>query len=395
MPIEKIQRRNNVPFIYARGTHYDVGFDIGTTFRHMIQSYLEAHGPLNKIYLPLWETAEGKKAYESTLEVVKKNFPQYLEEIRGTAEGADVPFHKLFLLHMDEILSCSVENKTSENENGCSTICCNYKDQVFLAHNEDALAETHNHFYFVSAHIIEKEPMGRWKVKEEKFTSLCYAGTLPGFTMSYNHHGLVFSVNVIRAKNMQAGKTPRTILTRALLAASTVQQVEDILKDNGCGIGDGVNINFIFPKGESPKLFYNAEVGPSKGPDAGSLIDIVPIGPGEKLYHCNRYLRLQCKEAEDILFIGSKHREAVMNFVPMPKSCTEALKILADETDKEYPVFRNKGKTQTIATVKDFLLHEVYRAHPPPGKGALQLSIVAKRPILLFGGLGGPPPGPW
>lgn len=63
-----------------------------------------------------------------------------------------------------------------------------------------------------------------------------------------------------------------------------------------------------------------------------------------------RYLRLQCKEAEDILFIGSKHREAVMNFVPMPKSCTEALKILADETDKEYPVFRNKGKTQTIAT---------------------------------------------
>lgn len=28
MPIEKIQRRNNVPFIYARGTHYDVGFDI-------------------------------------------------------------------------------------------------------------------------------------------------------------------------------------------------------------------------------------------------------------------------------------------------------------------------------------------------------------------------------
>lgn len=79
--------------------------------------------------------------------------------------------------------------------------------QEILGHNEDALKETLNNFYIVSAHIISPEPQGKWKVKEEKFTSLCYAGTLPGFTMSYNHHGLVYSVNIIWARNLIAGKT--------------------------------------------------------------------------------------------------------------------------------------------------------------------------------------------
>lgn len=59
----------------------------------------------------------------------------------------------------------------------------------------------------MSAHIISDKPQGRWQVKEEKFTSLCYAGHLPGYTMNYNHHGLVFSINTLSAKNLQTGKT--------------------------------------------------------------------------------------------------------------------------------------------------------------------------------------------
>ena len=76
-----------------------------------------------------------------------------------------------------------------------------------LGHTEDALTETLNHFYLVSAHIISDKPQGRWNVTEEKFTSLCYAGHLPGYTMSYNHHGLVFSINTLCAKNLIPGKT--------------------------------------------------------------------------------------------------------------------------------------------------------------------------------------------
>jgi len=59
----------------------------------------------------------------------------------------------------------------------------------------------------VVAHIISDKPQGKYNVKEEHFMSLCYAGHLPGYTMSQNHHGLVFSINTISAELLRSGKT--------------------------------------------------------------------------------------------------------------------------------------------------------------------------------------------
>lgn len=73
--------------------------------------------------------------------------------------------------------------------------------QEILGHNEDALAETLNHWYLVSAHVVEPG------LKEEKYTSLSYAGFLPGYTMGYNHHGLVYCINTLSAATLRSGKT--------------------------------------------------------------------------------------------------------------------------------------------------------------------------------------------
>jgi hypothetical protein len=117
-------------------------------------------------------------------------------------------FLQLFLLHMDDILPVSVYSRNSVNQPiGCSTICINEPGNEFLAHTEDALAETLNHFYFVSAHIVSDTPQGKYNTYEERFTSLCYAGHLPGYTMNYNHHGLVFSINTLSARHLKSGKT--------------------------------------------------------------------------------------------------------------------------------------------------------------------------------------------
>ena len=75
-----------------------------------------------------------------------------------------------------------------------------------LGHTEDALEDVLNHFYIISAHIIPDGPKGKWKTGEEKFTSLCYAGHLPGYTMGYNHHGFIFSVNTLCANKLLPGK---------------------------------------------------------------------------------------------------------------------------------------------------------------------------------------------
>lgn len=82
-----------------------------------------------------------------------------------------------------------------------------YKNkQQILGHNEDALSETLNHWYLVDAHVIEDG------YREEKFISLSYAGFLPGYTMGYNHHGLIFTINTLSAATLRSGKTRKSIM---------------------------------------------------------------------------------------------------------------------------------------------------------------------------------------
>lgn len=64
----------------------------------MIQDFVNIYSPLNDIYLPLFATDEGRKVYKETLDAVKKQFPQYVREIQGTADGANVPFSKVCVL---------------------------------------------------------------------------------------------------------------------------------------------------------------------------------------------------------------------------------------------------------------------------------------------------------
>lgn len=133
---------------------------------------------------------------------------------------------------MDEIIPNVVDNNNSiDAPIGCSTISVNEPGNVSypaplligfinflhkflqetLGHTEDALSENLNNFYIVSAHIISDTPQGKYKVTEERFTSLCYAGHLPGYTMNYNHHGLVFSINTLSAAKLNSGKTRKTL----------------------------------------------------------------------------------------------------------------------------------------------------------------------------------------
>lgn len=57
----------------------------------MIQEYF-ATVHTTEQFLKFYETEEGKKAYDETLAVVKKNFPQYLQELQGIADGSKVSF---------------------------------------------------------------------------------------------------------------------------------------------------------------------------------------------------------------------------------------------------------------------------------------------------------------
>lgn len=119
----------------------------GRTFSGIINRYLDIAESLPD-YLAVYSTPEGRRGYDDTLQCLKLNFPQYVRELEGIAEGANVPFHKvnllqyvltfkktnvffqLFLLHMDDTILNSVQTKKPGEPTGCSTICINEKGQV-------------------------------------------------------------------------------------------------------------------------------------------------------------------------------------------------------------------------------------------------------------------------
>ena len=133
-------------------------------------------------------------------------------------------------------------------------------EQTLLGHTEDAMVEFANNVYIVAAEIVDEE--GR---QLEKFTTLTYAGHLPGYTMGFNQQ-LVYSINTQFPKKIRPGKTrklfartsikgridvynsfvARTFLTRAVLGVSSFDQVLTILRDAGTGTSDGFSLNIIF-----------------------------------------------------------------------------------------------------------------------------------------------------
>lgn len=95
----------------------------GRNFSAIIKSFLTISAPLNDEYLPLYKTKEGSMSqtglpfiiifynknifiyillrfdlgavYDATLASVKQSFPQYIRELEGIADGAEVEFHKV------------------------------------------------------------------------------------------------------------------------------------------------------------------------------------------------------------------------------------------------------------------------------------------------------------
>lgn len=64
----------------------------------MIKEYLSSYEPLQAEFLSLYKEPEGRQIYEESLRSTEKYFPQYVIELKGMADGADVPFHEVTVL---------------------------------------------------------------------------------------------------------------------------------------------------------------------------------------------------------------------------------------------------------------------------------------------------------
>ena len=124
-----------VPMIKARGTYHEVGIQIGKQCRPQIQStlaYLRENVPggFN------WEQMlNHSKDYLTASRAI---YPQYIDELEGLAEGAEVAFENIFVSMCEELWEAPVLH-------GCTDLAARGRATLdgttLIAHTNDLSAD--------------------------------------------------------------------------------------------------------------------------------------------------------------------------------------------------------------------------------------------------------------
>ncbi|XP_041349642.1 uncharacterized protein LOC121368944 [Gigantopelta aegis] len=361
---------NSFPMLYVRGSNYDVGFSIGGTFSNRIKMYINECKGMNETIIPFYDSPRGRAVFDLTLRKTEDNFPQYVDEIKGTALGVGLPFERLFLLNMERDIVNGHARVIQEDNTGCSTVLVNTPDVKLMGHNEDGNPTVRDHGYMLSV-AIENEA-GR---VDEQFVGMCYPGKLPGNTLSFNYHGLVTAMDNIRVKQAPA-TTPSQIVLRAMMAAKHLGDLVTILTNKGFGCVAGMAVNvWSLNDLDSPSVI---ELCPS---DTESSCHVIKIEE-PSYYHVNMFRH---READELLPKTSSVRrtERIKELSP-PRCFADIRDILGDTEVKDYPLYRLPSPTDNSATyctsIVDMLNKElvVYRGNPKTSRPLIRM------PLTLF-----------
>ncbi len=191
------------------GSHYDIGVALGRLSADSIRNVIP--GMERVIALrKLWLGSDRLKQIESA---ARSAFPDYMQEMEGIADGADVPFQDILIWNCRGDLPTESE-PASEGALGCTTVMSGRETgDIEIAHNEDG------HKWLKGlCHLVTLAPENAPRV-----TSFYYPGLISGHNFGFNEFGLVQTVNNIRPGDQKAG-LPRHIISRASLACRSMEE---------------------------------------------------------------------------------------------------------------------------------------------------------------------------
>ena len=260
------------PLIEVAGTHLEMGCQIGEACRPQVQRSIEnAHMLIDQSYSQLELTWDGAHIQaRKYLPFAEERYPQYVEEMRGIAEGANVSFDDVVTLNTMEAVTTDALHLTR-----CTSFAVNDErtadGHVLAAHNEDWVPEDEDDVYVISARPKEEVP----------FLAMTYGGLLPN--VGFNAHGIAQLIDSVYPTDSRIG-IPRLVVARAILASRRISgAIGRALVPHRAA---GYNHLLVHESGE----LYSIEVSARR-------FDIL-YGQDGYLVHTNHYLSQQMKEIE-------------------------------------------------------------------------------------------------
>jgi len=186
-----------------------MGRQIGSTMREAIHQMLLTYRRYfeqesERIGIANWK--EAILHSRKYLPFAEESVPQYVEELSGIADGADVPFNDLLVLNCMEAIT------EDALHTGCTSLAAapeiTADGSLLVGHNEDWLPDD-----FHSVYLVHARP-----ASEPAFLAITYGGLLAN--IGFNEHGIAQCCDSVYPNDARIG-VPRIFVSRAVLAAKT------------------------------------------------------------------------------------------------------------------------------------------------------------------------------
>ncbi len=258
-----------VPLLEIQGTARERGRQQGEGAQVQILRALDRYREvLPHVMSCSWEA--GIREARKFLPYAEEVFPEFVEEIRGIAEGANVPFHEVWTLNCYEGLPDSRQQIW-----GCTSVAVR-DDQtanghVLMAHNEDWHTVDRDSVYLIRARPDDGPP----------FIGMTYGPLL--VNIGLNAEGIGVAIDSVYPTDSGVG-VPRILSSRSVLNAKTIgQAIRACVPKLRAG---GYNYLLADPNGE----LYGVET-------SATTHDIT-YGEDGWLVHTNHYLSAKMRSME-------------------------------------------------------------------------------------------------
>ncbi|HTM68102.1 MAG TPA: C45 family peptidase [Candidatus Binatia bacterium] len=324
--------------------------DMGVDFGRAAKDVLRALAAESRAHFRQWtgrDIATAKRhAARNYLPAVRRRYPKYLDEVRGIAEGAGIPFEDLFYLTADEeLVSLWEKPARPEKPEHCSSAAVRAKGGLLLGHNEDYPPR-----YLGRLVLVEAHPDGA-----PAFMALTYPYILAGPSCGMNDRGLAFAVDSLGYPSRPRG-VPTNFILRDLYSARRAADVRRIVD-----VGNAAMANAATVVSAREDLAFTVEATPEGAP-------LVAMGADGLLAHTNHSRSPSLSRNKEKASWSSRKRLAALEHLLAATGTHAAAGLKAALSSKKLGLLRFGRRANESCTVASAVLD--------PGRGIM---YVAKR----------------
>ena len=202
--------------IEASGSHRQVGQQIGEAGRDLVAWGIDAYASRFE-GLAGFGFAEAVERAREYLRAAEDYVPQAVDQLRGLAEAAGVPFEQLFALNCSEEFTCAADRSWPPEH--CTSFAVVAGGRAVAGHNEDWYPEE------IEAQTVRIVRLtGKWSTAAYISVGPAYDMPLTGVTAA----GFSSAANTVYYRDERVG-VPNNLLLTTVLGQPDLEHVKDLL----------------------------------------------------------------------------------------------------------------------------------------------------------------------